>query len=52
MEKSWFDESYVGIDEQFACLRTFDLIDSVRNIRGQPLKTAGAMDGFVKISMT
>ena len=47
MEKGWFDESYIGIDERGFSSVAFDLIDSVRNIHDQPLKTAGAMDGFV-----
>ena len=47
MEKGWFDESYIGIDERGFSSAAFDLIDSVRNIHDQPLKTAGAMDGFV-----
>lgn len=47
MEKGWFDESYIGIDERGFSSTAFDLIDSVRNIHDQPLKTAGAMDGFV-----
>lgn len=47
MEKGWFDESYIGIDERGFNSAAFDLIDSVKNIHGQPLKTAGAMDGFV-----
>lgn len=47
MEKGWFDESYIGIDERGFSKTAFDFIDSVRNIYDQPLKTAGAMDGFV-----
>lgn len=47
MEKGWFDDAYVGIDERGFSKAAFDLIDSVRNIHDVPLKTAGAMDGFV-----
>lgn len=47
MERGWFDEAYVGIDERGFSKEAFDLIDSVRNIHGKSLKTAGAMDGFV-----
>ena len=47
MDKGWFDESYIGIDERGFSSTAFDLIDSVRNIHDKPLKTAGAMDGFV-----
>ena len=47
MDKGWFDESYIGIDERGFSADAFDLIDSIRNIHDVPLKTAGAMDGFV-----
>lgn len=47
MAKGWFDESYIGIDERGFNTEAFDLIDSVKNIHGESLKTAGAMDGFV-----
>lgn len=46
-EKGWFDESYIGIDERGFSTAAFDLIDSVKNSKGESLKTAGAMDGFV-----
>lgn len=46
-KKGWFDESYIGIDERGFSSQAFDLVDSVRNIHDKPLKTAGAMDGFV-----
>ncbi|MDY5271576.1 glycoside hydrolase domain-containing protein [Tractidigestivibacter sp.] len=47
MDKGWFDDSYVGIDERGFSAAAFDLIDSVKNIHGQSLKTAGAMDHFI-----
>ena len=47
MEKGWFDDAYMGIDERGFSAVAFDLIDSVRNIHDIPLKTAGAMDNFV-----
>ena len=47
MEKGWFEEAYMGIDERGFSATAFDLIDSVRNIHDIPLKTAGAMDHFV-----
>lgn len=47
MEKGWFDDAYIGIDERGFHKAAFDLIDSVRNIHDKPLKTTGAMDGFV-----
>ncbi len=47
MEKGWFDDAYMGIDERGFSKAAFDLIDSVRNIHDIPLKTAGAMDHFV-----
>lgn len=46
MEKGWFDDAYIGIDERGFSKAAFDLIDSVRNIYAVPLKTAGAMDHF------
>ena len=46
-EKKWFDKAYIGIDERGFSAAAFDLIDSIHNSKGEPLKTAGAMDGFV-----
>lgn len=46
-EKGWFDRAYIGIDERGFSAAAFDMIDSVTNSDGEPLKTAGAMDGFV-----
>ena len=46
-EKGWFDDAYIGIDERGFSAQAFNLIDSVTNSEGVPLKTAGAMDGFV-----
>lgn len=43
----WFEESYIGIDERGFSNAAFDIVDSVKNIHGKSLKTAGAMDGFV-----
>ncbi|MFR4996848.1 MAG: glycoside hydrolase domain-containing protein [Clostridium paraputrificum] len=43
----WFEESYIGIDERGFSNEAFDIVDSVKNIHGKSLKTAGAMDGFV-----
>ena len=46
MEKGWFDDAYMGIDERGFSKEAFDLIDSVVNVYTQPLKTAGAMDNI------
>ncbi|MDQ6422949.1 Ig-like domain-containing protein [Paenibacillus sp. LHD-117] len=46
-EKGWFDHTYLGIDERGFSAAIFDLIDSVKGIHGDSLKTAGAMDAFV-----
>ncbi len=46
MDKGWFDDAYIGIDERGFSKAAFDLIDSVRNIHDKPLKTAGAMDHY------
>ncbi len=46
-ENGWFDKSYIGIDERGFSAAAFDLVDSIHNSDGEPLKTAGAMDGFV-----
>ena len=46
-EKGWFDDAYIGIDERGFSTAAFDLIDSIKNSKGESLKTAGAMDGFV-----
>ena len=46
-EKGWFDDAYIGIDERGFSAAAFNLIDSVKNSKGESLKTAGAMDGFV-----
>lgn len=48
MEKGWFEESYIGIDERGFTSAAFDLIESVKNIHAECLKTAGAMDSFVE----
>ena len=45
--KGWFEDAYIGIDERGFSTAAFDLIDSVTNLHGQTLKTAGAMDNFV-----
>ena len=45
--KGWFEDAYIGIDERGFSTAAFDLIDSVTNLQGQTLKTAGAMDNFV-----
>lgn len=47
-EKGWFDDSYIGIDEQGFSSTAFDLIESVKNKDGKCLKTAGAMDSFIE----
>lgn len=47
MEKGWFDESYIGIDERGFSATAFDLIEEVKNIHGESLKSAGAMDNLV-----
>ncbi len=47
-EKDWFDDSYIGIDEQGFSSTAFDLIESVKNKDGKCLKTAGAMDSFIE----
>ena len=47
-EKGWFDDSYIGIDEQGFSSTAFDLIESVTNKDGKCLKTAGAMDSFIE----
>ncbi|MBR5294655.1 MAG: Ig-like domain-containing protein, partial [Oscillospiraceae bacterium] len=46
-EKGWFDDAYIGIDERGFSAAAFNLIDSIKNSKGESLKTAGAMDGFV-----
>ena len=46
-EKGWFEDAYIGIDERGFSTAAFDLIDSIKGSNGEPLKTAGAMDGFV-----
>lgn len=46
-EKGWFDDAYIGIDEQGFSAAAFDIVDSVTNQDGESLKTAGAMDGFI-----
>lgn len=45
-EKGWFDDAYVGIDERGFSHEAFDLVDSVKNSKGESLKTAGAMDNI------
>ncbi len=47
LAQGWRDHTYIGIDERGFNARAFDLIDSVLDIHGKPLQTAGAMDGFV-----
>ncbi|MEG2837456.1 MAG: Ig-like domain-containing protein [Erysipelotrichaceae bacterium] len=47
MEKGWFDNAYIGIDERGFSNAAFDQIQSVKNIHGKSLKTAGAMDSIV-----
>ena len=45
-EKNWFDDAYIGIDERGFSHAAFDMVASVKNSKGQPLKTAGAMDNI------
>lgn len=47
-QKGWFEDAYIGIDERGFSNAAFDLIESVKNSKGEPLKTAGAMDSFVE----
>lgn len=47
-QKGWFEDAYIGIDEQGFSTYAFDLNDSITDSQGQPLKTAGAMDSFVE----
>ncbi|KAB7788963.1 glycoside hydrolase domain-containing protein [Bifidobacterium leontopitheci] len=47
MTKGWYDDAYIGIDERNFDARVFDLIDSVKNIHDETLKTAGSMDKFI-----
>lgn len=44
MDKGWFDDAYIGIDERGFSSAAFDVIESVTNENGEHLKTAGAMD--------
>lgn len=46
MEKGWFDDAYVGIDERGFTKAAFDTIDSVKNIHGKSMKTAGSFDSL------
>lgn len=49
VEKGWFDDTYLGIDERGFSAAAFDMIDSVQIPDGQytlTFKTAGSMDGF------
>lgn len=46
-DMGWFDDAYVGIDERGFSSAAFDLIDSVHDIHGKTLKTAGAMADIV-----
>ena len=45
--QGWFHDTYLGIDERGFSAAIFDLIESVKGIHGDSLKTAGAMDAFV-----
>ena len=47
MNRGWYDEVYIGIDERGFDLKPFELIEKVRNIHAQHLKVAGAMDDFI-----
>lgn len=47
MEKNWFEDSYIGIDERGFTTDAFNLIQSIKNIHQCPLKTTGAMDHFI-----
>ncbi|MEG2489254.1 glycoside hydrolase domain-containing protein, partial [Anaerorhabdus sp.] len=46
MEKGWYDDAYIGIDERGFSAAAFDVIESVKNIHDKHLKTAGAMDNL------
>lgn len=43
-EKGWFDKAYMAIDERGITHEAFDMVESVKNSKGESLKTAGAMD--------
>lgn len=43
-EKGWFDIAYMAIDERGITHEAFDMVESVKNSKGESLKTAGAMD--------
>lgn len=49
--KGWFDDAYVGIDERGFSHEAFDMVDSVKNSKGQSLKTAGAMDHIENVAL-
>ncbi|QUY65352.1 DUF4091 domain-containing protein [Helcococcus kunzii] len=47
-EKGWFDETYLGIDERGITKEALDFIDSIKNSKGESIKTAGAMDNIAR----
>lgn len=45
-KKGWFDRAYIGIDEQGFDKGAFDVVESVTNSEGKPLKIIGYMDSI------
>lgn len=43
-EKGWFDRAYIGIDERGFTTGAFDVVESVKNSKGEHLKIMGYMD--------
>lgn len=53
VQKGWFNDAYIGIDERGFNTSAFDLIDSTQISDGQytvTFKTTGSMDGFTNAS--
>ncbi len=43
-QKGWFDRAYIGIDERGFDAKAFDIVESVKNTKGECLKIMGYMD--------
>lgn len=45
-DKGWFDQCYIGIDERGFRAEPFNVIESVKNEKGECFKTAGAINDY------
>lgn len=47
-DKNIFDRIYLGIDEQGFCEEVFDVVESIKNSKGESLRIAAAIDNYTE----